>query len=145
MRRVCIHPLGTQFPGSDNSHFNKPTRVVVDNSGHVYVVDSVNERIQKFSLIVTLPVVTTTAVGSISTTATTGGDNVTSDGGATVTERGVCYSLNANPALNSAGAACVASGTDTGTFVVTLNGFTRKQYLSHKGLCDKLCGHRLRV
>ena len=45
----------------------------------------------------TMPTVTTATVSSISATTATSGGNVTSEGGATVTERGVCWSTLANP------------------------------------------------
>ncbi|HET6513986.1 MAG TPA: DUF4082 domain-containing protein [Thermodesulfovibrionales bacterium] len=35
--------------GSDNSHFNLPSGVAVDNSGNLYVADTYNWRIQKFN------------------------------------------------------------------------------------------------
>ena len=40
--------------------------------------------------VIGLPVITTTAISAITTTTATGGGNVTSDGSATVTARGVC-------------------------------------------------------
>ncbi|OLE40274.1 MAG: hypothetical protein AUG16_04860 [Thaumarchaeota archaeon 13_1_20CM_2_39_20] len=35
--------------GSDNSHFNTPESVALDSSGNIYVADTYNHRIQKFS------------------------------------------------------------------------------------------------
>jgi len=43
------------------------------------------------------PTVTTTAVTNITTTTATSGGNVTSDGGLTVTSRGVCWNTTGNP------------------------------------------------
>ncbi|MFN3557587.1 MAG: InlB B-repeat-containing protein, partial [Bacteroidales bacterium] len=70
---------------------------------------------------VTLPVVTTSAVTSITQTSATGGGNVTSDGGATVTSRGICYGLNPNPTLSDF---TVASGSGTGSFTAPMSGLT---------------------
>ncbi|MBK7134600.1 MAG: fibronectin type III domain-containing protein [Bacteroidales bacterium] len=44
-------------------------------------------------------VITTSAVTSIAQTTATGGGNITSDGGSSITARGVCWSRNQNPTL----------------------------------------------
>ena len=67
------------------------------------------------------PTVSTTAATDISYTSATIGGNVTSDGGASVTERGVCYSTAQNPTtLNSK----ISSGSGTGSFSVSLTGLS---------------------
>jgi uncharacterized protein (TIGR02145 family) len=67
----------------------------------------------------TLPTVTTTAVTSITVTGATTGGNVSFDGGAAVTARGVAYGTAQNPttANNS-----TSDGTGTGVFSSTLSG-----------------------
>jgi len=67
-----------------------------------------------------LPTVTTTAVTSIeSSTATAGGD-VTSDGDADISARGVCYSnTNASPTINDNK---TTDGTSTGSYVSKITG-----------------------
>ena len=68
---------------------------------------------------VVLPTVTTTTATQITeTTAVTGG-NVTADGNATVTERGVVYSTNQNPTTSNAK---VTAGSGTGSFTCNLTG-----------------------
>ncbi|MFM8977150.1 MAG: fibrobacter succinogenes major paralogous domain-containing protein, partial [Bacteroidota bacterium] len=68
-----------------------------------------------------LPTVTTTsATGITSTGATTGGD-VTSDGGASVTARGVAYGTVQNPTTANS---ITSDGTGTGVFTSTLSGLT---------------------
>ncbi len=47
------------------------------------------------------PTVTTTAASSITTTTAASGGNVTADGGATVTARGVCWSTASNPTTSN--------------------------------------------
>ena len=65
----------------------------------------------------TISTVTTAAViGVLSTTAVCGG-NVTSDGGATVTARGVCWSTTPNPTISDSH---TSNGTGTGSFTSTL-------------------------
>ena len=68
-----------------------------------------------------VPTVTTTQPSSITeTTAVTGG-NVTADGGASVSERGVVYSLSANPSIADLSSTIVRSGSGTGAFTCNLS------------------------
>ena len=68
-----------------------------------------------------LPTVTTTAATQVTeTTAVTGG-NVTSDGNASVTERGVVYSLSAKPSISDLSSTIVRSGSGTGAFTCNLS------------------------
>ena len=60
-----------------------------------------------------LPTVTTSSATDISYTSATVGGNVTNDGGATVTERGVVYSTSQNPTTSNTK---ITSGTGTGLF-----------------------------
>ena len=65
----------------------------------------------------TKPTVTTTAASSISSTSATLGGNVTTDGGATVTGRGVVYSTTDNtPTIGEGGVTQNTNGSGTGTF-----------------------------
>lgn len=66
-----------------------------------------------------LPTVTTTSASSITSSSAVTGGNVTSDGGATVTERGVCYSTSQNPTTSNSK---VTSGSGTGSFTCNLTG-----------------------
>ena len=68
---------------------------------------------------VTLPTVVTAEVTEITANSAKGGGEVTNDGGAEVTERGICWSTNANPTLNGNH---IASGAGTGAFAVLLSG-----------------------
>ena len=68
---------------------------------------------------VTLPTVVTVSVTEITNNSAKGGGEVTNDGGAEVTERGICWSTNANPTLNDNH---VAAGTGTGAFTAKMNG-----------------------
>ena len=70
---------------------------------------------------VTTPKVTTAAVSSITDTTAVSGGNVTSDGGKTVTSRGVCWSTSANPTLADRS---TSEGTGTGAFTSSITGLT---------------------
>jgi len=61
----------------------------------------------------TIPVVTTTAVTAIAQTSAISGGNVTGNGGAEVTARGVCWNTTGNP---DTGDNKSSDGTGTGTF-----------------------------
>jgi hypothetical protein len=69
-----------------------------------------------------LPTVTTTVLSSITTTTAAGGGNVTADGGATITARGVCWSTTANP--TTALTTKTTDGTGVGIFTSALTGLT---------------------
>jgi hypothetical protein len=69
----------------------------------------------------TLPSVTTSAVTSITSTSAAGGGSVTSDGGATVTERGLCWGLTTNPEISGSH---TDDGSGTGSFVSSLTGLS---------------------
>ena len=67
------------------------------------------------------PTLTTTPVSNIADTTATGGGNITSDGGTSVTARGVCWSTSANPAV---GGNCTTDGAGTGVFTSSITGLT---------------------
>ena len=70
---------------------------------------------------INLASLTTGAVSSIATTSAVVAGNVTADGGATVTTRGICYSTSQNPTIANSK---VASGNGTGAYSATLSGLT---------------------
>jgi len=70
---------------------------------------------------VSLATVTTTPASTITATGATLGGNVTSDGNATVIERGVVYAITQNPTTSNTK---VANGTGTGSFTSNITGLT---------------------
>ena len=68
---------------------------------------------------VTLPTVVTATVTEITANSAKGGGEVTNDGGAQVTERGICWSTHANPTVSDNH---VAAGEGTGAFTALMNG-----------------------
>jgi hypothetical protein len=68
---------------------------------------------------VALPTVTTDSVYNITYYSATSGGEVTSDGGASVTARGVCWSISPDPTLADYH---TIDGTGTGTFVSSVGG-----------------------
>ena len=70
----------------------------------------------------TPPIITTTAASAITQTTATSGGNVTSDGGAAVTARGVCWSTSANPTI--ALSTKTSDNTGTGIFSSSITALT---------------------
>jgi uncharacterized protein (TIGR02145 family) len=70
---------------------------------------------------VVVPTLTTTAASSITTTTAVSGGNITSAGGGTVTAKGVCWGLAANPSLTDSH---TEDGTGTGSFTSNITGLT---------------------
>lgn len=69
-----------------------------------------------------LPTITTAAITNINSTIATGGGEVTSDGNAEVTARGIVWSQTANPTISSSGK--TTDGTGTGSFTSSLSALT---------------------
>jgi uncharacterized protein (TIGR02145 family) len=65
------------------------------------------------------PTLTTVAISLITGTTCTTGGSITSDGGASVTVRGVCWSTSTNPTITDSK---TSDGTGTGIFVSNLSG-----------------------
>ena len=70
----------------------------------------------------TVPTVVTSEVVSILETMATGGGNITSDGGAAVTERGLCWSTSPNPTVNGMH---LISGSGVGMFSCQMTGLSQ--------------------
>ena len=68
-----------------------------------------------------MPVLSTTAVTDITAESAESGGNIISDGGAAVTGRGICWSVNAAPSISDSK---TNDGKGTGQFVSTLSGLT---------------------
>ncbi len=79
------------------------------------------------TLTANLPTVASPTVTNILNSSATLGGNVTSDGGATITARGVVWALNgtnANPLIGGTGVTNVVGTGTTGVFTVNATGFT---------------------
>ncbi len=103
-------------------------------TGYSFVAYAINSTgttyttpVSTFSTVAVAPTITTPTVTSITGTTATLGGNVTSDGGATITERGVLYALtsdNANPQLGGTGVTKVTASGTTGVFTANVTGLT---------------------
>lgn len=66
-----------------------------------------------------IPTLTTATVTSMTLTTAVSGGNITSDGGAAVTARGVCWATTSNPTISNSK---TTDGTGSGSFTSTLTG-----------------------
>jgi outer membrane protein assembly factor BamB len=69
------------------------------------------------------PTVATTPVSSITENSASSGGNVTSNGGASVTARGVCWSTSANPTTSDSH---TSDGTGTGSFTSSISSLLKE-------------------
>ena len=86
------------------------------------VFDNMNVAISSrrtFTINATIPTVSTTTPSTITQTSAQSGGNVTSDGGVSVTARGVCWSTSTNPTTADSH---TSDGTETGTFTSSITG-----------------------
>ena len=113
--------------------YNDAAKIVyrsgLDGSGRTSVYSGFSAGINCLAAMTYSPVVAPTCSTSVCTTVTTTsadlGGNVTDDGGATVTERGVVYSSTDNtPTIGEAGVTKDDNGAGTGSFNETITGLT---------------------
>ena len=109
-----------------NSYFYTGSQAY--SSGSQRIGDSFTHAIRAMRVVAApaLPSVTTTAISNIGGGSATSGGNVTSDGGATVTAYGVCWSTSAGPTVDLP--AKTVDGTGTGIFassIASLNSGTK--------------------
>jgi plastocyanin len=71
--------------------------------------------------VATLPSLTTTTASNITSTSATSGGNISSDGNASVTVRGVCWRTTSNPTVADSK---TSNGTGTGQFVSNITGLS---------------------
>lgn len=85
-----------------------------NNQGTTY-----GEEIEFKTPSISKPTVTTSNVTDITSSSAKGKGNVTSDGGATVTERGICWGTGHNPTISNSHA---SNGLGTGSYTVNITG-----------------------
>jgi len=123
------------------THSGYRVLIAVDSSGNAYVTgytestdfpirnqyqtdpgdNSPDAFVTKLSHTIAPPTVTTAAVSSVTATSASSGGNVTSDGDAAVTARGVCWSTSPNPTITSPH---TTDGIGTGSFTSSITGLT---------------------
>ncbi|MDX9748839.1 MAG: FISUMP domain-containing protein [Paludibacter sp.] len=79
-------------------------------------------RCLKDGVTITLPTLSTSSITSITTSSASSGGNITSDGGASVTARGVVWSTSQNPTVSLSTKS--NNGTGTGSFTSSISGLS---------------------
>jgi hypothetical protein len=74
---------------------------------------------QSLTTLGAVPTLSTTNATSISLTGASTGGNISSDGGTTITSRGVCWSTSSNPTVSDNK---LVNGNGTGSFTINLTG-----------------------
>jgi len=74
-----------------------------------------------FTIYVSSPFIETSSITSITSKSAKSGGTVTSDGGASVTARGICWNTIGSPTTSDT---CTSNGTGTGGFTSSLSGLT---------------------
>jgi len=91
-------------------------RAYATNSEGTFYGDTVN-----FTTDQTIPSLTTNVMSGITSTTATSGGNISSNGGASVIARGVCWSTSSNPTISGSNS---TDGTGIGTFTSSITGLT---------------------
>jgi hypothetical protein len=91
-------------------------RAYATNSGGTVYGNEVS-----FTASVIMPTVTTTAISVITVSTARSGGNITDDGGAMITDRGICFSTSPNPTTSNS---IVTNGTGTGSFFCNMSGLS---------------------
>lgn len=114
----------TYTDGSGTGTFSQSITGLTPNTLYYYRTWATNQAgtaygsVATFTTLSTTPVVTSGSASSISSTTASCSGNVISDGGATVTTRGICYNTVGTPTTASS---IVASGSGIGTFTSNLS------------------------
>lgn len=72
----------------------------------------------------TIPTVSTSSISSITQTSAVGGGQVSNDGGAAVTSRGVCWNMSGNPSIFDSR---TFDGSGTGSFASSITGLSQNR------------------
>jgi hypothetical protein len=73
----------------------------------------------KYGQVQALATLTTTIISSVTSTTASSGGNISSDGGATVSARGVCWSTSSNPTTSNSK---TSDGSGTGSYASSVSG-----------------------
>ena len=129
-------PLTTMTISNDATMLSGPAHIKLSSGEIMYTYEDLNINTITSNVFSTAlsgaaptasaPTVTTTSPAtSITATGATVGGDVTADGGAALTERGVVYGTSANPEIGGTGVTKIAdSATTTGTFTASLTDLT---------------------
>jgi sugar lactone lactonase YvrE len=115
---------GTQGYSGDgglatDAQLNHPAGVAVDPAGNIYIADYNNNRVRV--IYASSPTVSTVGVSSIKQTTATISGTVSAMDSATITAKGVCWGLSANPTTANS---CINAGAGAASFSSSITGLT---------------------
>jgi len=84
-----------------------------------------------------VPTVSTSPITNVTATFATGGGTVTSDGGSTVTERGVCWNTSSDPTISDSH---TNDGSGPGTYTSDITGLTENTTYSVRAYATNTAG-----
>ena len=122
-KAVGIGPFNVGDQMSYNANYTSSNGITTSNT--VTKSQTTSELITLFfteSSSTTLPTVTTSTVSNTTSSTATCGGNVTNDGNATVTARGVCWSTSHNPTVSNSH---TTDGSGTGSFTSSITGLSQ--------------------
>lgn len=101
---------------------SEETRLIFGNEVNVNLFDDIQNSTDPFYLIKPkLPTLTTVDMSSITSATAIGGGNISTDGGAIITEKGVCWNTSPNPTIANSR---TKDGTGSGNFSSNLMGLS---------------------
>ncbi|MGA2587815.1 MAG: SBBP repeat-containing protein [Candidatus Aminicenantales bacterium] len=112
---------GIAVDGSGNAYVTGWTQSTNFPTLNQYQTDQTGWDVFIAKISADIPTVTTTAVSDIAFSTATSGGNVTAEGGAAVTARGVCWSTSANPTTADSK---TTDGSGSGGFTSSITGLT---------------------
>jgi hypothetical protein len=119
--------LGRTTDGADVGSYASIMTGLTPNTGYyvrAYATNSTGTGygdLKSFTTITSVPALTTSPVSSITLTSAATGGTISSENGAPVTSRGVCYSTSANPTI---AAGSTVDGAGAGSFTSNITGLT---------------------
>ena len=90
-----------------------------ENNDFSSIMEHIEDILVDLSISITAPQLVTKEVTDITSNTAVSGGQISNDGGADITERGVCWSTNQNPDLNDD---CTSDGSGIGEFTSSLTG-----------------------
>jgi len=112
-----IGTTGTTFTYAVNTSSSATLRLATPSAA-IYVHDII---VNDYSSGPTLPVLSTAAISSITTTSAVSGGTISSDGGAAVSARGVCWGAATGPTVTGSHS---TDGSGSGSFISNITGLT---------------------
>ena len=126
---TLLKSIGHSQEGAGKGSFISSVANLIENKQYYYCAYATNEAGTSYGEVLVfttnlnpvLPTVTTATATNITQTIATSGGNITSDGGATVTSHGVCWSAAQNPTISGSH---TNDGSGTGVFTSAISGLT---------------------